>query len=103
VSELTKNVSGNEHCGYCCGSEGFVFVGWSKVGTDEMGPCPYCEAGERAEWGSDGRRRWRNGYWQGRPATGVERACQCQIMHLSRDENKARLRELAARIGREMA
>lgn len=70
------NVSSKAHCEWCC-DDGYVLVGYNRLGTDEMGPCPYCEKGFAIEfpekprvgpWGIEG-------YWRGRSTTGIAKIC----------------------------
>jgi hypothetical protein len=81
--ERVANVTGDAHCVFCCEHPGWVFVGWSGVGTDEMAPCPKCERGEKAEFPETPRGRYalpwtgRGGYWQGRSTEGVGITCRC--------------------------
>lgn len=85
-------------CGWC-GNDGIVFVGWSRCGTDQMAPCPYCEVGFRAEFGKrvDGRGAWgSDGYWRGRQTGGLERLGRYEPLPVA--ENRSRLRALAARV-----
>lgn len=67
MSTRYLNLTGEDVCPYCepgqAGPSGLVHVSTTPKGMVEYGPCPHCEAGERVE-----RRRWRRGYWQGRPA-----------------------------------
>lgn len=81
----TQNVSQDEHCRYCCGTGvksgmGWVFVGWSGVGTEQLAPCPFCEAGFAVEFPEGGKGPWgADGFWQGRSTAGVEPTCECDV------------------------
>lgn len=105
-----QNVSGHGHCEYCCGTGnqpdhvsrspgGWVFVGYSGVGTDQLAPCPYCEAGWIVEFPEKGKGPWGfEGYWRGRETAGLEKTCRCSEKPLSPVENKARLAGLMRKL-----
>jgi hypothetical protein len=92
------NLDGGRHCPYCCGSPGWVFVGWSAVGTDQMAPCPHCALGWQVEFGKAGARLWADGYWQGRPTGGIAVVCVCG-KRTPPKEARIRIRELTASLG----
>lgn len=76
---MKENVTGREHCEWCCPHPGWVVAYTRSEGggeVEEMGPCPNCEIGNRIEMGEMGRRQWPRGFWQGRP-TQLRRACVC--------------------------
>jgi hypothetical protein len=106
VSKINRiqNVSGHGHCEHCCGSgnkygKGWVFVGWSGVGTDQMAPCPHCEAGWEVEFPDKGKPPWGfNGYWQGKNSEGLEKTCQCHAALSSSTENKKWMKKLTEQL-----
>jgi len=111
VKELrVRNISGAQHCLHCCGSgsktgQGWVFVGWSGVGTDQMAPCPHCEAGYEVEYPERGKPPWgADGYWRGRSIDGLEETCQCGKLPLApalARENLENLKQTIGAIGRQ--
>lgn len=77
-----------QHCRYCC-NDGFVLVSYSKEGHEAVGPCPFCDIGLEREFGQQGRdasaarpvtphKTWLgDGFWKGRPTSGIELSCHC--------------------------
>lgn len=96
------------HCRHCC-NDGFVLVGYSNAGTEQMAPCPMCEVGLECEFGDQARdpkapppvtphKTWvTDGYWQGRSIQGLEVTCTCNDAPAF--DNKERMRELSHRFG----
>lgn len=92
-----QNVTGTEECRHCepgrHGPTGLMLVA-AKKGADDYGPCPHCEAGERAELiARHGYPRWMDGYWQGRPTPRPA----SRSTDLPQYENLARINLLMAR------
>lgn len=97
--DITKNVSTNEHCRSCCDSPGWVFVGWSGDGTEQMAPCPFCELGKSLEYGPLGSKRWPDGFWQGQSPSGLSSPCRCDAKPVSRREALGALRSAVLELG----
>jgi hypothetical protein len=91
-----QNLTGQDACPYCYMGRwqpsGFVHVATRPDGMREYGPCPNCEAGDRAE-----KRHYPNGYWQGRPTTLPRPTVEGPP--LPRRENARRMRLLMLRAG----
>lgn len=97
--ERTANITDRECCRYCA-DDGLVVV-QTRGPFEEMGPCPFCQQGYLLEFGDPGqssKREWPNGFWQGRPPTGIVPLEEEGSRPLSQEENARRMRELMARM-----
>jgi hypothetical protein len=111
-----QNVSGSEHCTYCCESPGLIMVAWVHTRKDiphegspadcrgcseQTGPCPFCEKGRALEFPENGRKPWGpQGFWRGiQPQhQAFTPTCSCNEPPLPRAEALKRLRELMTRV-----
>jgi hypothetical protein len=104
-------IAPTEQCPFCL-DEAYVFLGWSKVGTDQFAPCPRCQRGYRAEFAVWIQRNSRSGkyeerqnpkppwglegFWRGDSVSGVTPVNRSDVP-LSKEENALRMRLLMAR------
>lgn len=92
-----QNMTSDRVCHSCDNdSLGWVQVGWGKSGTDQMAPCPFCEAGRVIEFPSKGVGPWgRDGFWRGRdPHTMIEPNRSKQPLPVRENLLRAKLLEL---------
>lgn len=60
---------------------------------EEMGPCPYCQAGHTIEFPVEGTGMWPDGYWAHQQSIELEQAYKFTNEPLSIEENRRRWRE----------
>lgn len=92
-AQRIPNMTGNDRCRWCL-DDGLV-VAQTRGPYDEMGPCPFCQKGYLLEFGDGSQKKlqWPDGFWQGRPPTGIVPLDSGQPP-LSREENARRMRAL---------